>query len=105
MAYVGANIGDVKAVRMRYSYDKPRKFKGSVFAELGSEAEATAAVEAKLEFEGKPLIVRAKPEYMAQKRKEYEERKALRDGGAHGKRAREDEEAAAEKVYEKGTFT
>jgi hypothetical protein len=27
---------------MRYTYDKPRKFKGSVFVELANEAEAVS---------------------------------------------------------------
>jgi hypothetical protein len=38
----GAGLGTVKAVRMRYTYDKPRKFKGSVFVELANEAEAVS---------------------------------------------------------------
>ena len=98
----GADIGCVKAVRMRYTNGKPRKFKGSVFVDLGSEAEVAAVVSKGLSYEGKPLIVRQKSEYLAEKRKEFEARRAER------KRQREEQagDAAGETVdrsYEKGT--
>lgn len=101
----GAGLGTVKAVRMRYTYDKPRKFKGSVFVELANEAEATAAIAKELEYEGKPLILRPKPEYLAEKRKEYEERRAKKESGGAASPAAGGTGKAdfSEKEYPKGT--
>jgi lupus La protein len=101
----GEELGTVKAVRMRYTFDKPRKFKGSVFVEMSSEAEATAVLDKSLSFRGTPLVLRAKAEYQEAKRKEYQERQASK-----GKRKHEDgsegaggAEAATPKEHPKGT--
>lgn len=85
----GAEIGKVEAVRMRYTYDKPRKFKGSVFVEMSSDAEATEVLGKSLTFRDTALVLR--PKYQAEKQKEYQERRAAKEGG--DKRKREDEGA------------
>ena len=79
----GEELGTVNAVRMRYTYDKPRKFKGSVFVEMSSEAEATAVLEKSLSFRGTPLVLRAKAEYQEAKRKEYLERQESKSKRKH----------------------
>ena len=59
-----------QAVRMRYGYDKPRKFKGSVFVEMSTEAEATAAIAKSLAFGDTQLALKTKADYLKQKREE-----------------------------------
>jgi lupus La protein len=101
----GEELGTVKAVRMRYTYDKPRKFKGSVFVEMSSEEEATAVLGKSLSFRGTPLVLRAKAEYQEAKRKEYQERQASKGKRKHedGSEAAAAAEAATPKEHAKGT--
>jgi lupus La protein len=109
--FEGAELGKVEAVRMRYTYDKPRKFKGSVFVEMSTEAEATAALSKSLSFRDTSLVLRAKAEYQEAKRQEYQERQAKKrkaegDGGsAEGEGEGGDGAAAAAtpKEHAKGT--
>jgi lupus La protein len=74
--FEGAEIGKVEAVRMRYTGDKTRTFKGSVFVLMSTEAEATEVLSKSLIFEGTTLVLRPKAEYLEEKRKEFEERRA-----------------------------
>jgi len=74
--FEGSEIGKVEAVRMRYTGDKTRTFKGSVFVLMSTEAEATEVLSKSLIFEGTTLVLRPKAEYLEEKRKEFEERRA-----------------------------
>ncbi len=89
---------NVKCVRMRYYKDgEERKFKGSVFVELGSEEEAKEAVTREYTYgsENKKLLVMSKNDYLESKKNEK--------GGK--KRAREEDGKSAEEGEKKLEFT
>ncbi|RKP12255.1 hypothetical protein BJ684DRAFT_734, partial [Piptocephalis cylindrospora] len=59
-------LGDVRCVRMRRT-SQDRRFKGSVFVELGSRDEAVALADQKLQYEGKDLLLMTKEGYFLKK--------------------------------------
>jgi len=97
--FAAQELGKIEAVRMRYGYDKPRKFKGSVFVEMSTEAEATAAIAKSLAFGDTQLVLKTKADYLKQKREEYEERRRQKSAGGGAAAA----EAEAPKEHKKGT--
>ncbi|KAI9226836.1 MAG: hypothetical protein DHS80DRAFT_879, partial [Piptocephalis tieghemiana] len=59
-------MGDVRSVRMRRNF-QTKRFKGSVFVELGSREEAVALADKPLQYEGKDLLVMTKEGYFLKK--------------------------------------
>ena len=72
----GLGLGATKAVRMRYLPSmkqgtdavKTKAFKGSVFVEWATVAEAEKALATAIEFKGTALLVKGKEAYIAEKR-------------------------------------
>ncbi|KAL1922627.1 uncharacterized protein VTP21DRAFT_10166 [Calcarisporiella thermophila] len=66
-----AKFGDCRAVRMRRTDDKEKKFKGSVFVEFGTQEEAEKIAQMKLEYNGQELEVMTKGKYIEIKKEKY----------------------------------
>jgi len=90
-------VGDVNCVRMR-RHVSSKDFKGSVFVELSSKAEADRIKGLALEFEGAPLVLEPKVDYVKRKEEERHARpnsphnNIANPGPAGPKRAREEED-------------